>query len=119
MQTILKVMCDDMGQASMVESYISQFHAKAAKDPQSIEFPSLEGDDVAFARDDANEFRDNCTEQPRAQLGSFGPSPNLADSNTQFIFMNPIILSYRPNGSSLRLWVSSPSPGTTQSAETE
>ncbi len=109
MQTILKLVSDNRGQASMVGDYLAQFHAKAANEAQSIEAVSSHADDVAFVRDDADEFRDNCAEQKRAQLGSFGQS-NQANSKTVFIFVNPIILSFRRNGPDLRLWVESPSP---------
>jgi hypothetical protein len=119
MQTILKVICDNRGQASIVDDYLVRFASKAAQEPRSVEFPSPYANDVAFACDDANETRDNCAEKPRAQLGSFGQSPNQANSNTKFIFMNPIILSYRPHGQNLRLWVTSPSPGTTPNTESE
>src|SRR6266567_5525450 len=118
MQTILKVVCDNKGQARMVDDYLAQFCAKAANEAQSIEFPSST-DDVAFARDDADEFRDNFAGKKRAQLGSFGKLPNQANSTTQSIFVNPIILSYRPNGQNLCLWVSSHSPGTAGNTESE
>ena len=117
MQTILKVVCDNRGQASMVDDYLVQFCAKAANEAQAVEFASPDGDDVAFVRDDAEEVRNNCAEQPRAQLGSFGRSPNQANDKTTIIFINPVILSYRPDGQKLRLWVSSPSPGTAGNAE--
>jgi len=117
MQTILKVICDNRGQADMVEQYLVHFAIKASKEPESIEVPSQDADDVAFARDDAHEFRDNCAEKPCAQLGSFGQSPNQANGRTKFVFMNPIILTYRPDEQNLRLWVASPSPGTAPNAE--
>jgi hypothetical protein len=119
MQTILKVVCGDGSQATMVDAYLLQFCEKAANETQSIEFPSPDADDVAFAWDDANEFRTNCAVKPRAQLGSFRESPNQANGKMQFIFINPMILSYQPNGNSLRLWVASPSPGTAGNTESE
>ena len=119
MQTILKVIRDNRGQASIVDDYLVRFVSKAAQEPQSVEFPSPYADDVTFARDDAHETRDNCVEKSRAQLESFGPSPNQANGNTKFIFMNPIILSYRHDGQNRRIWVTSPSPGTAPNTESE
>ena len=117
MQTILKVMWDNRGQGSMVDDYLVRFRAKAANDEQAIEFPAPNADDVAFVRDDADKIRDNSAEQPRAQLGGFRSSPNHANSSTKTIFINPVILSYGPNGQKLRLWVSSPSAGTPGNGE--
>ena len=119
MQTILKVISDNRGQASIVDDYLVQFASKAAQEPQSVEFPSPYADDVVFARDDADETRDKGAEKPRAQLGSLGQSPNQANGNTKFIFMNPIILSYRRDGQNLRVWVKSLSPGTAPDTESE
>jgi hypothetical protein len=119
MQTILKVICDNRGQANMVDDYLVKFAARAAQEPESIEFPSPYADDVAFTRADGHESRDNCAEKPGAQLESFGQSPNQANGKTKFIFMNPIILSCRPDGQNLRLWVESPSPGTDRNTESE
>ena len=119
MQTILKLMCGHRSQASMVDDYLVQFCAKAANETQSIEFPSPDTNDIAFARDDANEFRTNRAEKPRAQLGSFRQSPNQANVEMQYIFINPMILSYQPNGNSVRLWVASPSPGTAGNTESK
>ena len=115
MQTILKVMCDNRGQASMVDDYLVRFCAKAANEEQAIEFPPPDADNVAFVRDDGGEIRGNRAEQPRAQLGGFGNSPNHAISKTTTIFINPVILSYGPNGQKVRLWVSSPSPENAES----
>jgi hypothetical protein len=119
MQTIVKVICDNRGQAHMVDHYLAQFAVKASKEPESIEFPSPSADDVAFGRDDDHESRDNCAEKPSAQLGSFGQSPNQANGRTKFVFVNPIILAYRPDRRSLRLWVASPSTGTVPNPESE
>jgi len=119
MQTILKVIRDNRGQADMVDHCLAQFVVKASKEPEPIEFPSPDADDVAFARDDAHESRDNCAKKPCAQLGSFGRSPNQANGKTKFVFMNPIILTYRPDGQNLRLWVASPSPGKAPNAQPE
>ena len=117
MQTILKVVCDNRGQASMVDDYLVRFRAKAANEEQAMEFPPPDADDVAFVRDDAEEIRGNSAEQPRAQLCCFGSSPNQANSKTKIVFINPVILSYGLNGQKLRLWVSSPFPGTAGNAE--
>jgi hypothetical protein len=117
MQTMLKVICDNRGQASMVEDYLVRFCAKAANEEPPIEFPPPDADDVAFVRDDAEEIRGNGAEQPRAQLGGFGSSPNEANNKTKIIYINPVILSYGCNGQKLHLWVSSPSPGTAGNAE--
>ena len=116
MQTILKVVCDNRGQVSMVDDYLVRFCAKAANEEQAIEFPPPDADNVAFVRDDGGEIRGNRAEQPRAQLSSFGNSPNRAMSKTTIIFINPVILSHGPNGQKMRLWVSSPSPGNAESA---
>lgn len=117
MQTILKAMCDNRGQASMVDDYLVRFRAKAANEEQAIDFPPANAEDVAFVRDDAEEIRGNSAEQPRARLGGFGGSSNQVNSKTKIIFINPVILSYGLNGQKLRLWVSSPSPGTDGTAE--
>ena len=119
MQTILKVVCGNGSQASMIDAYLIQYCEKVANDTQSIEFPSPGADDIAFAWDDANESRTDCADKPRAQLGSFRPSPNQANDKTQFIFINPVILSYQPDGQSRCLWVGSPSPGTAENTESE
>lgn len=119
MQIILKVTCDNRGQAGIVDDYLVRFASKAAQKPQSFEFPSPYADDVVFARDDANEIRDKCVEKPRAQLGTLGQSPNHANGNSKFILMNPIIRSYRRDGQNLRVWVKSPSPGTAPNTESE
>jgi hypothetical protein len=119
MQTILKLMCGHRSQASMVDDYLVQFCAKAANETQSIEFPSPDAGDIAFARDDANEFWTNRAEKPRAQLGSFGQLPNQANGKIQLIFLNPMILAYQPNGNPLPHWVTSPFPGTAGNTESE
>ena len=119
MQTIVRVICDNRGQADMVGHYLAQFAVKASKEPELIEFPSPDADDVAFARDDAHESRADLAEKPRAQLGSFGQSPNQANGRTKFVFINPIILTYRPDGQSLGFWIASPPPGRTPNAESE
>ena len=119
MQTILKVVCNGKAQASIVEDYLAQFCVKAASETPSVEFPSPDADDVVFAKDDADEFRNEPNGQQRLRLGSFEKSPNQADSKTQLIFVNPIILSFQPNGQNLRLWVASPSPGPAGNTETE
>jgi hypothetical protein len=103
----------------MIDAYLVQYCEKVANEARPVELPSPDADDVAFAWDDANEFRTNCAEKPRAQLGSFRQSPNQANHNLHFIFINPMILSYQPNGQSLRLWVASPSPGTAENTESE
>jgi hypothetical protein len=117
MQTMLKVVCDNRGQASLVDDYLVRFFAKAANEEQAIEFPPPDADDVAFARDDAEEIRGNRAEEARAQLGGFRSSPNQANSKTTIVFINPVIISYGASGQKLRLWVSSPSTGTTGNAE--
>jgi hypothetical protein len=119
MQTILKVVCDNRGQASMVNDYLVRFCAKAANEEQAIEFPLPQADNVVFVRDDAGGIRDNRAEQPRLQLGGFGSSPNQANRKAKLIFINPVILAYGPDEQKLRLWVSSPSPGTTGNGESE
>ena len=92
MQTILKVVRNNRGHVGMIDDYLAQYCAESTDDSPSIETASSEGDNVAFVRDDADKFRDNCGEQKRAQLGSFEGSPNQANSKTLLIHMNPIIL---------------------------
>jgi hypothetical protein len=103
----------------MIDDYLAQYCAETTNEALSIEPASSEGDNVAFVRDDADEFRDNCAEQKRAQLGSFVWSPNQANSKALLIHMNPIILLYRPNGQNLRIWVASTSPGAAGQPESE
>jgi hypothetical protein len=119
MQTILKVVCDGRSQASMVDEYLAQFCAKAASELQSIDLSSSDAEGFVFAKDDADEVRNHRPEKIRARLGSFERSPNQANSNTQYIFVNPIILSYRPDGQTMRHWVASPSPGPAGNTENE
>ena len=119
MQTILKVICGNRGQASIVDDYLVRFASKAGQEPQSVEFPSPYADDVVFARDDASETRDKCAEKSRAQLGSLGQSPNQPNGNTKFILMNPIIFSYRRDGLNPRVWVKGSSPGPAPNTESE
>lgn len=121
MQTILRVVEDNRGQANMVDSYLARFSAKASHAKLSIESSFSDDDNVAFVRDDAYELRDNCAERQRAQLRSFEHLPNQANSTTQFIVinLNPIILLYRPNGQNLRLSVASTSPGAAENSESE
>ena len=121
MQTILKVVHDNRGQASMVDDYLAQFCARSVNGEPSIESPFFEDDNIAFVRDDAYEFRDNRAERKRAQLGSFEHLPNQANSTTQFILinLNPIILLYRPNGQNLRLSVASIPSGAAENSESE
>jgi hypothetical protein len=119
MQTILKIVCDKRGQAHTVEDYLVRFCEKAAGLLPVNEFPSTNADDVAFARDDTPEFQENCTAQSPAQLGSFGTLSQMNSAMT-LVFVNPVIVSYRPDGQSLRLWVGSPSErkaGNTESTE--
>jgi hypothetical protein len=117
MQTILKVVCDNRGQASIVDEYLVRFWAKAGNEEQVIGFPAPDTDDAAFVRDDAEEIQGNSAEQPVAQLGGFGSSPDQANSKTKIIYVNPVILSHGPKGQKLRLWVSSPSSGPAGNAE--
>jgi len=119
MQTILKVIRNNRGHAGMIDDYLAQYCAEISNEALSMETASSEGDNVAFVRDDADKFRDNCGEQKRAQLGSFEWPPNQANSKTLLIHMNPIILLYRPNGQNLRLWVASTSPGASGHLESE
>ena len=117
MQTILRVVSDNRGQASMIDDYLAQFAARTASEDLSSEPPSFDSDNIAFIRDDVNELRDNCAELERTHLGSFRQLPNQAKSKTQLIFMNPIILLHRPNGQNLRLWVASTSSGVAEDSE--
>lgn len=122
MQTILKVVHDNRGQASMVDDYLAQYCARSANEALSIDSPFLLDDNnIAFVRDDAYEFRDTRSERKRAPLGSFEHLPNQANSTTQFILinLNPIILLYRPNGQNLRLSVASIPSGAAENSESE
>jgi|KBSSwiStaDraftv2_1062776.scaffolds.fasta_scaffold1345695_1 hypothetical protein len=117
MQTILKVVHDNRGQAIMVYDYLSQFCARSANEALSID----DDDNIAFVRDDAYEFRYTRGERQLAQLGSFEHLPNQANGTTQFILinLNPIILLYRRNGQNLRLSVASTSSGAVENSESE
>jgi hypothetical protein len=117
MQTVVKVVCDNQGKASMVDDCLVRFCAKAANEQQAIEFPPPDADDVAFVRDDLDEIQGNLAKLPRARLGGFRSSPDHANSKTKIIFINPVIVSYGPNGQKLRLWVSTPFPGTAGNPE--
>jgi len=120
MQTILKVVHDNRGQASMVDDYLAQFCARSADEALPIE-SSFDDDNIAFVRDDAYEFRYTRGERQLAQLGSFEHLPNQANGTTQFILinLNPIILLYRRNGQNLRLSVASTSSGAVENSESE
>ena len=120
MQTVLRVVVDNRGQAAIVDDYLVRFSDRAVNEGTSIEFPSPSADDVAYARDDADEVLNHPSEKPRGQLGSFPRTPNQADSSKMlFIHVNPAILSFQPDGRKLRLWVSSPSPGASEDASME
>jgi hypothetical protein len=58
MQTILKVVRGNRGQASIIDKYLDQFCVRAANEALSIESPSSNDDNVAFARDDLSEVQD-------------------------------------------------------------
>ncbi len=75
MQILLKVVYDNSDHSSIVDDYLAQFSARILNEDVSVEFPPSEGE-VAFARDDSDEFRDNREGRDRAQLGSFRPIPN-------------------------------------------
>jgi hypothetical protein len=121
MQTILKVVHDNRGQANMVDDYLAQFSARSANESLSVRSPFFDEDNIAFVRDDAYEFRHSRAEQQRAELGSFEHLPNQANSTTQFILINlsPIILLYRHNGQNLRLSVASIPSGAAENSEPE
>ena len=115
MQTILKVICDNRGQTQIVNDYVATFCAKltsesSAMASQRTNFDFPETDDVAFVEDDCQEpLTENDDEVgKRLRLGSFGPLPNQVNKNTQLIFVNPIILSYWPNGRKYFIKVPSP-----------
>ena len=116
MQTILKVVCDNRGQTQMVNDYVAQFCAKLANEKSARDAPRTrldfpETDDVAFVKDDCQEVASEVSENapvPLVRLGSFGPFSNQVNENTQLIFVNPIILSYRPNGRQYFMKVQSP-----------
>lgn len=118
MQTILKVICDNRGQAHMVEEYLAAFCERFGVDTPLSEFP-VEHDDVAFVRDDSCGLSAFAQDQSAAGLGSFCAALHQANERVQFVFVNPVIVSYRPNGQKLRLWVGSPSLGKAGSTETE
>ena len=118
MQTVVTVVHDNRGQERIVADYLVHFSEKAAKDPDAMEFPVLDAEDVVFVRDEAVEPRDNCTEKQIARLGSFGQCPDPSGGNPTLIHVNPIVLSYRSEGLSC-FWVGSPSSGTAQNSEFE
>jgi hypothetical protein len=108
-----------MGQGSTVDRYLSLFCTRDANEVRSSEFDFDDSDNVAFLRDDADEFQNSRTEQQRAHLGSFINLPNQANRKTQFISMNPIILLYRPDGQNLGLWVTRTSSEAAENSESE
>ena len=103
MQTILKIVCDNRGQASMVDDYLVRFCDKATSESPGIDIPSRDANDVVFVKDDSQEFSDERRASPRAQLSSFGAPPNQASPNTVLIFVNPIIISFGPDEKTLRI----------------
>lgn len=119
MQTILKVVCDNRGQAHMVEAYLAEFCARFAAESPLREFPASDADDVAFAWDEERKLPASSVDQPIGGLGSFRPSLHQANERVSFVFVNPVIVSYRPNGQKLRLWVGSPSLGKPGNTEAE
>jgi hypothetical protein len=119
MQTILKVVRGNGGQGNMVHNYLTQYCARIESDAQSTEPVCSDAGEVAFVKDDAYEFRNESAEQEGLLLGSLRPMPNQAKSKTRLIFMNPMILLYRPNGQNLRLWVATASSGAAESSESE
>jgi hypothetical protein len=118
MQTILKVVRDNRGQANMVDNYIAAFCERFADESPLSMFPT-EHADVAFARDDAHDLLVSSRDQSAASLGSFCASLHQTNDKVRFVFVNPVIVSYRSNGQKLRLWVGSPSLGKAGSTETE
>jgi len=119
MQTILRVVCDNKGLAPMIDNYLARFISKAESEASSTEVISSEDDNIVFVRDDSDEPREDYAEEQRAQLGSFDLWPNQAQSKLQLIYMNPIILLYRPDGQNLRLWVAGTSLGAAENSGVE
>ena len=74
MQTILKIVCDNRGQARIVDDYLVRFCDKATNDDPGMDIPPRDADDVAFVKDDSPGLDERST-SPRVRLGSFGVPP--------------------------------------------
>lgn len=119
MQTILKIVCSNRSLAYMVDDFILRFCEKATGEAPTVDVPSAIADDVAFAKDDYAVPEEPQQAGTRTKLGSFGPLPNQVNENTKYIFVNPVILSYRPNRHRLCVWIGGPSPDTAGEMESE
>jgi hypothetical protein len=117
MQTILKVVCGNRGPSQMIEDLAAAFSSRFDIESTVPEFPPPGSDDVAIAIDDCLELR-NSTDVGDAILGSFCTRLR-GNEQLQFILVNPVIVSYRPNGQKLRFLIGSPSQGKTGSMESE
>ena len=123
MQTILKIVCDKRGLSNMVDDFILRFCAKAAGEAPVVDIPAAQADDVAYVRDDRGEIQSPAQDTgQRADLGSFEMPASHADpgeARTTFIFVNPVILSFRPNKHRLCIWVGPPFPDKTENTDAE
>jgi len=118
MQTILKVVCGNRGPCQMIEELAAAFSSRFDTGSTVSEFPPPGSDDVAIAIDDCLELRNSAVDANEAILGSFVPAMK-GNEQLQFILVNPVIVSYRPNGQKLRFLIGSPSQGKTGSTESE
>ncbi len=108
MQTILKIVCDNRGVGRMVDDFILRFCEKATGEGPVFDIPAGWGDNVAFAKDDCGERPEGSLAGRGTKPGSFGPHPTQVNESTKFIFVNPVIVSYRPTRHRLCVWIGSP-----------
>ena len=118
MQTILKVVCGNRGPYQMIEDLAAAFSSRFDTESTVSEFPPPGSDDVAIAIDDCLELRNSTVDAGDVILGSFRPELR-GNEQLQFILVNPVIVSYRPNGQKVRFLLGSPSQGKTRNTETE
>ena len=122
MQTILKIVCDNRSLSNMVDDFILRFCAKATGEVPVVDIPTHHADDVAYVRDDRCEVEPSHGAGQRANLGSFEMPPSPAEQDeprTTFIFVNPVILSFRPNQHRLCIWIGPPSPGNAEATDAD
>ena len=117
MQTILKIVCDNRSLAHLVDDFILRFCEKATSDAPTVDHSLPKADDVAFGKDDCADPERAHVEGERTNLGSFGPTQ--VNENTKLIFVNPLILSYRPNRHRLCVWIGGPLPEASGEMESE
>jgi hypothetical protein len=117
MQTILRAVWEDNDRDTMVENCLTRFDAKAAMEKPVVDFTASRAHDVVYISDDAQAYQDEFALGPRAQLGSFGSTREQVRSKTTLIFMDPIVVTCRPDGEELRLQIEYPTRGETGSPE--